>query len=151
MTNEHDEHGQLLPDSQRLTSFGRFLRATSIDELPSLWNVLKGEMSLVGPRPLSMKYLPYYTEVEKLRHSVKPGILGLAQVNGRNALSWAEKFRLDVEYVNNYSFKMDLAIIGKGVLVVLGRKNVGQGEEQPESLDDMRQNNEFKHNGVKQQ
>lgn len=102
MTDECDSDGQLLPDAERLTSFGRFLRTTSLDELPELWNVLKGDMSLVGPRPLLMEYLPLYTPEQARRHEVRPGITGWAQVNGRNAISWEEKFALDVRYVYQY-------------------------------------------------
>jgi len=111
MTNEHDAYGNLLPDAQRLTQFGRFLRSTSLDELPELVNVLRGEMSLVGPRPLLMRYLDLYTPEQMRRHDVKPGITGWAQVNGRNTLSWEEKFAHDVWYVDNYSFWLDLKII----------------------------------------
>ncbi len=111
MTDARDSKGQLLPDSQRLTQLGKFLRATSLDELPELWNVLKGDMSLVGPRPLLMQYLQRYTPEQARRHEVKPGITGWAQVNGRNAISWEEKFRLDVWYVDNCSIIMDIKII----------------------------------------
>jgi len=111
MSTKRDGFGQLLPDADRLTSFGRFLRATSLDELPELWNVLKGEMSLVGPRPLLMEYLPLYSPTQARRHEVRPGITGWAQVNGRNALSWEEKFDLDVWYVDNRSLCLDMKII----------------------------------------
>jgi sugar transferase EpsL len=111
MTNERDEEGNLLPDERRLTRFGRFLRATSLDELPELFNVIKGDMSLVGPRPLRMEYLPLYTSEQNRRHEVKPGITGWAQVNGRNALSWEEKFALDVFYVNSSALLLDLKIL----------------------------------------
>lgn len=111
MTEARDEHGNLLPDEQRLTCFGRFLRSTSLDELPELWNVLKGDMSLVGPRPLLMEYLPLYTPEQMRRHEVKPGITGWAQVNGRNALSWEERFALDVWYVDHLSFWLDMKIL----------------------------------------
>jgi len=111
MTSECDPDGVLLPDDQRLTSFGRFLRASSLDELPELWNVLKGEMSLVGPRPLLLEYLPLYTPEQSRRHEVRPGITGWAQVNGRNAISWDEKFALDVWYVDNQSFLLDIKIL----------------------------------------
>lgn len=111
MTDERDANGDLLPDDVRLTSFGRFLRSTSLDELPALWNVLKGDMSLVGPRPLLVEYLPLYSVEQARRHDVKPGITGWAQVNGRNAISWEEKFELDVWYVDNRSFLLDLKIL----------------------------------------
>lgn len=111
MRNGADKNGNLLPDAQRLTIFGRFLRSTSLDELPELWNVLKGDMSLVGPRPLLMEYLPLYSAEQARRHEVRPGITGWAQVNGRNAISWEEKFKLDVWYVDNQSFWLDIKII----------------------------------------
>jgi len=111
MTDEKDEKGELLPDSIRLTKFGKFLRSTSLDELPELFNIIKGDMSIVGPRPLLVQYLPLYNEHQKHRHDVRPGLTGLAQVNGRNAISWEEKFKLDVEYVNNVSFHLDWKII----------------------------------------
>ena len=116
MTDERDKNGKLLPDCERLTSFGRFLRKTSIDELPELFCILKGDMSIVGPRPLLIEYLPYYTQREKMRHSVRPGLSGLAQVNGRNFLSWDERLELDVKYVENISFRMDFMIIIETVL-----------------------------------
>lgn len=111
MTMERDENGDLLPDLVRLTKFGQFLRSTSLDELPELWNVIKGEMSLVGPRPLRIEYLPLYSDEQIRRHEVRPGVSGWAQVNGRNAISWEEKFKLDVWYVDNSSFWLDLKII----------------------------------------
>lgn len=111
MTDEKDEKGQLLPDFVRLTSFGRFLRKYSMDEYPQLWNVLKGDLSLVGPRPLLIEYMPLYTKEQSMRHNVRPGITGWAQVNGRNALSWEDKFKLDIWYVNNQSFLLDLRIL----------------------------------------
>jgi len=111
MTDERDKFGELLPDSVRLTKFGRFLRSTSLDELPELFNILKGDMSIVGPRPLLVQYLPLYNEHQKHRHDVRPGLSGWAQVNGRNAISWEDKFNLDVEYVNNISFLLDWKII----------------------------------------
>jgi len=110
MLDLRDEHGNLLPDEKRLTRVGRFLRNWSLDELPEFWNVLKGDMSLVGPRPLLMEYLPFYTEREKLRHSVKPGITGWAQINGRNLLSWNERLEMDVWYVENWSILLDIKI-----------------------------------------
>ncbi len=111
MTDERDKFGELLPDSVRLTKFGKFLRSTSLDELPELFNILKGDMSIVGPRPLLVQYLPLYNEHQKHRHDVRPGLSGWAQVNGRNAISWEDKFDLDVEYVNNISFLLDWKII----------------------------------------
>lgn len=110
MTDGRDENGALLPDEARLTRFGKALRATSLDELPELWNILKGDMSLIGPRPLLVSYLPYYTEEERLRHSVRPGLTGLAQVRGRNLLDWDKRFATDVEYVRNISFLLDMKI-----------------------------------------
>ena len=111
MTDARDENGELLPDKKRLTRFGRILRSTSLDELPELFNIFKGDMSLVGPRPLLVKYLPYYNSFEMRRHEVRPGLTGLAQVSGRNALTWKGKFEKDIEYVNHLTFKMDLKII----------------------------------------
>ncbi|WP_272911157.1 sugar transferase [Priestia megaterium] len=111
MTDERDQDGELLPDDVRLTKFGKFLRSTSLDELPELFNILKGDMSLVGPRPLLVQYLPLYNEYQKRRHEVRPGLSGLAQVNGRNTISWEDKFDLDVRYVENLSFLLDIKII----------------------------------------
>ncbi|BDU52028.1 sugar transferase [Limnohabitans sp. INBF002] len=119
-----DESGVLLPDAQRLTSFGRFLRSTSLDELPELWNVLRGEMSLVGPRPLLMEYLPLYSPEQARRHEVRPGITGWAQVNGRNAISWADKFALDVWYVDHCSLWLDVRILWQTVRKVLVRDGI---------------------------
>ena len=124
MTDARGASGELLPDADRLTRFGRFLRGTSLDELPELFNVLKGDMSLVGPRPLLMQYLTRYTPEQARRHTVKPGITGWAQVNGRNALTWEEKFKLDVWYVDNISFLLDLKIILKTVMKVLCRSDI---------------------------
>lgn len=129
MTNKTDHAGYLLPDDERLTSFGRALRKTSMDELPELWNVLKGDMSLVGPRPLLMEYLPYYTETERKRHSVKPGITGYAQVNGRNALTWEEKFAFDNAYVERMSFVFDLGILIRTIPQVIMRKDILVGSQ----------------------
>jgi lipopolysaccharide/colanic/teichoic acid biosynthesis glycosyltransferase len=126
MSTKRDGFGQLLPDAERLTSFGRFLRATSLDELPELWNVLKGEMSLVGPRPLLMEYLPLYSPTQARRHEVRPGITGWAQVNGRNALSWREKFELDVWYVDNRSLCLDIKIIFMTVRKVFKRDGISE-------------------------
>jgi lipopolysaccharide/colanic/teichoic acid biosynthesis glycosyltransferase len=128
MTNERDAQGQLLPDDVRLTSWGKFLRATSLDELPELWNVLKGDMSVVGPRPLLPEYLEHYTATQKRRHEVRPGITGLAQVQGRNELSWAEKFTFDVAYVEGLSLALDAKIIAKTVLSVLKREGINTVE-----------------------
>lgn len=119
MTDKRDENGNLCSDDIRLTSFGRKLRATSLDELPQLLNVIKGDMAIVGPRPLMVEYLPYYTEEEKIRHTVRPGITGLAQVRGRNSISWEEKFSFDIQYVNKMSLMFDLKIIMETVSKVI--------------------------------
>jgi sugar transferase EpsL len=124
MLNSDDKKSEILPDAARLTTFGRFLRASSLDELPELWNVLKGEMSLVGPRPLLMEYLPRYSPEQARRHEVKPGITGWAQVNGRNALSWEEKFALDVWYVDHHSFWLDMKILFKTMVKVFAREGI---------------------------
>ncbi|MBQ2451255.1 MAG: sugar transferase [Lachnospiraceae bacterium] len=124
MTDERDENGELLPDAVRLTKFGRMLRATSLDELPELWNILKGDMSIIGPRPLLVSYLPYYTEEEKLRHTVRPGLTGLAQVSGRNLLDWDKRFATDVEYVRNLTFAMDVRIFFLTIMKVFVRENI---------------------------
>lgn len=124
MSNLKDKDGNLLPDEKRLTAYGKFIRSTSLDELPELFNILVGEMSIVGPRPLVVQYLPYYTEEERHRHDVRPGLTGLAQVNGRNALQWEDRFAFDLQYVNNISLSMDLGIILKTVLKVLKRSDV---------------------------
>ena len=124
MTNKKDKDGNLLPDDQRLPKFGKFLRKTSLDELPEIFLILIGKMSIVGPRPLVVQYLPYYTEEEHHRHDVRPGLTGLAQVNGRNALSWQEKFSYDLEYVNNISLGLDIKIFIKTFLVVLKRSDI---------------------------
>lgn len=129
MTGERDVNGALLPDAQRLTSFGKMLRSTSLDELPELWNVLKGDMSLVGPRPLLMQYMPLYSPQQARRHDVKPGVTGWAQINGRNALSWDEKFALDVWYVDNLSLWLDLKIIFRTLVKVLQRSDVSASGE----------------------
>lgn len=120
MTDERGADGELLPDAVRLTKFGKFLRATSLDELPELFNILKGDMSLIGPRPLLVSYLPYYTEREKKRHSVRPGLTGFAQVSGRNFLDWDKRLQKDVEYVENLSFKMDVKVLLLTIKTVLG-------------------------------
>lgn len=126
MTEACDAHGNLLPDGERLTRFGRFLRGTSLDELPELFNVLKGDMSLVGPRPLLMQYLDRYTPEQARRHKVKPGLTGWSQVNGRNAISWEEKFRLDVWYVDNRSIWLDLKIILITAWMIIRREGINQ-------------------------
>lgn len=129
MIDQKDEEGNLLPDKDRLTSFGSFLRKTSLDELPSLFNVITGDMSLVGPRPLLVQYLPLYNDFQKRRHEVKPGITGWAQVNGRNALSWPKKFELDVWYVDNKSFWLDLKILFLTMYKVFKREGISaEGE-----------------------
>lgn len=124
MTCEKDENGELLPDEQRLTRYGRILRSTSLDELPELFNILKGDMAIVGPRPLLVKYLPLYNEQQSRRHEVRPGLTGLAQVNGRNGLSWEEKFEYDIQYVDNITFFGDIKIILQTVGAVFGRKGI---------------------------
>ena len=129
MTDERGPDGALLPDAQRLTPFGRFLRASSLDELPELWNVLKGDMSLVGPRPLLMEYLPLYTPEQARRHAVRPGITGWAQVNGRNAISWADKFALDVWYVDHRSLWLDVRILWLTVRKVVVRDGISAAGE----------------------
>jgi len=126
MSDEKDKDGNLLSDELRLSPLGNFLRKTSLDELPSLWNVIKGDMSLVGPRPLLMEYLPLYSEDQMRRHEVKPGITGWAQINGRNAISWEEKFKLDIWYVENQSFWLDLKILFLTIWKVLNREGITQ-------------------------
>ena len=128
MTDKKDRDGNLLPDKDRLTKFGKFLRSTSLDEIPELWNVLKGEMSLVGPRPLLVEYLSKYTEKEKKRHEVRPGITGFAQVNGRNNTTWEDRFKNDIYYVENVSFSLDLKIIIKTFLKVIKKSDINQSE-----------------------
>lgn len=124
MTDKKDEHGELLPDEVRLTKFGKLLRSTSLDELPELWNILKGDMSLVGPRPLLVQYLPLYNERQKRRHEVRPGITGYAQAHGRNRISWEERFELDVYYVDNISFFVDVKVLFKTISTVLKRDGI---------------------------
>ena len=126
MTNEKDENGNLLPDEKRLKGIGKIIRSLSLDELPQLFNVLKGDMSFIGPRPLLVEYLPLYNEEQRKRHLVKPGITGLAQIKGRNAISWKKKFKYDVFYVNHLSFKLDLYIICQTILKVLKREGISQ-------------------------
>ncbi|UUX35478.1 sugar transferase [Fundicoccus culcitae] len=128
MTNATDANNNLLPDSQRLTPFGKMLRSTSLDELPELWNILIGDMSLVGPRPLLTSYLPLYNKFQAQRHLVRPGLTGLAQVKGRNALTWDEKFQLDVDYVHNISFVNDLKIILLTMVTVFKRDGISHAE-----------------------
>lgn len=132
MTDRKDKDGNLLPDDERLTKFGRFLRKTSLDELPEAFNILKGDMSVIGPRPLLVEYLPYYTEEEMHRHDVRPGLSGLAQVNGRNAIKWEEKFKYDLEYVRNITFLNDIKIIIKTVLKVVKPSDILVGQQQVE-------------------
>ena len=126
MTDKRDEKGNLLPDADRLTKFGKLLRATSLDELPELFNIWKGDMSIIGPRPLLVSYLPWYTEEERLRHTVRPGLTGLAQVSGRNFLDWDSRLSKDVEYVKNLSFAMDIKVLVKTVTVVFARDEVAE-------------------------
>lgn len=128
MTDEKDAEGGLLPDEIRLTRFGRFLRSTSIDELPELWNIFRGDMSIVGPRPLLIQYLPLYNEEQKRRHLVRPGLTGWAQVNGRNAISWEEKFRLDTFYVDRMSLFFDMKIIWLTIVHVIKREGINNPE-----------------------
>jgi lipopolysaccharide/colanic/teichoic acid biosynthesis glycosyltransferase len=143
MTDARDENGKLLPDDIRLTKFGRLLRSTSLDELPELFNIMKGDMALIGPRPLLVEYLPYYTEEEHHRHDVRPGLTGWAQVNGRNAInSWEERFKYDLEYVNHVSFLMDLKVLFVTVGKVLKRSDIQVGSEiKVGRLDDARREN----------
>ena len=129
MTDARDKDGNLLPDDVRLTKFGRMLRKTSLDELPEAFNILKGDMSVVGPRPLLVSYLPYYTDEERHRHDVRPGLSGLAQVNGRNAITWEEKFAWDLEYANNITFFGDIKIIFKTVIKAIRQEDIKVGKE----------------------
>lgn len=128
MTNKKDKDGNLLPDDQRLPKFGKFLRKTSLDELPEMFCILTGTMSFIGPRPLLVEYLPYYTKEEHHRHDVRPGLTGLAQANGRNLVNWDDRFKLDLEYVNNVSLKMDLSVIIKTISIVLKREGITDGK-----------------------
>ncbi len=129
MSTAKDQNGKLLPDAERLSGFGQFLRKTSLDELPELWNVLKGDMSLVGPRPLLTEYLPLYSETQARRHEMRPGITGWAQINGRNAISWEQKFKLDVWYVDNQNLWLDIKIIAKTIFIVIKSDGVSaEGE-----------------------
>ena len=129
MSNAKDKNGNLLPDDVRLNKYGRFLRSTSLDELPELWNILKGDMAIVGPRPLLVEYLPYYTEVERHRHDVRPGLTGWAQVNGRNGLGWDERFQCDVYYVNRVSIALDVKIIISTIVAVFKRSGVHENAQ----------------------
>ena len=137
MNDRRDANGQLLPDAERLTKIGTFVRKTSLDEIPQLLNVLKGDMSLIGPRPLLVKYLPYYSKREQLRHTVRPGITGLAQVNGRNKLNWDDRLELDAQYVENLYFLLDIKILFRTIVNVLLRKDIAVGYI---DLDDYRKN-----------
>ena len=139
MTDETDENGKLLPDAKRLTKMGRFIRSTSIDELPQLINILKGDMSLIGPRPLYVRYMPYYSEEENRRHEVRPGITGWAQVHGRKSISWTDKLKLDVEYVDKCSFWMDCKIIWLTIVKVLKREDVGVDTSGTNDFNDYRE------------
>lgn len=132
MTNAKDKDGNLLSDADRLTRYGKFLRNTSLDELPELFNILKGDMSVIGPRPLLVQYLPYYTDKEKHRHDVRPGLTGLAQVNGRNSLDWEHRFECDVEYVENLSFFSDVKILLKTIQKVIQRSDVAEDTNETE-------------------
>ncbi len=134
MSNRRNKDGKLLPDELRLTKYGRILRSTSLDELPELWNILKGDMSIVGPRPLTVQYLDYYTPEERNRHTVRPGLTGLAQCKGRNNLSWDEKFQYDLRYVNNVTLVLDIKILLLTVIKVFKHEGIGQGEKKPVSL-----------------
>lgn len=129
MTDKTDEDGKLLPDSDRITRFGKFLRGTSLDELPELFNILKGEMAIVGPRPLLVEYLDYYNEEEKHRHDVRPGLTGLAQVNGRNSITWEEKFKQDISYIKNITLLNDIKIILETISKVFKREGISQQGE----------------------
>ena len=140
MTDEKDEQGNLLPDEKRLTKFGKILRSTSLDELPELINILKGDMSIVGPRPLLVEYLEYYTEEEKHRHDVRPGLTGLAQISGRNTISWEEKFKDDIEYLHNVTMMNDIKIILKTVVKVFKREGISQ--EGNETMEKFRRSKE---------
>ena len=129
MTDEKDENGNLLPDEKRLTKFGKALRSTSLDELPELFNILKGDMAIVGPRPLLVKYLPYYTKEERHRHDVRPGLTGLAQIHGRNATNWTDRFNYDVEYTNKITFFNDIKILIKTIMKVIKKEDILVGKE----------------------
>ena len=139
MTDERNDKGELLSDTERLTKFGKFLRSTSLDELPELINILKGDMAIVGPRPLAVQYLPYYNETERIRHTVLPGLTGYAQVCGRNTANWEDRFSHDIEYVEKISFVMDVKVIGCTVVSVLKRSDIGvRGVDSPMDFDEYR-------------
>ena len=137
MSNEKDQNGELLPDEKRLNGYGRFLRSTSLDELPELFNIFKGDMALVGPRPLLVRYLPYYTETERHRHDVRPGLTGLAQVNGRNLVKWNQRLAYDTKYVNNVSFVTDLKIILLTIKKVFAREDIAVNTDSVETYLDV--------------
>lgn len=147
MNQKTDAEGNLLPDDERLTRFGKVLRATSLDELPEAINILKGDMSVVGPRPMPVIYRGYFTEEEQRRHDVRPGLSGWAQVNGRNSISWDEKFALDCEYVDRITFAFDVKIIGMTVAKALKREDIGQGQQRPVSLHIERADRSAQENG----
>ena len=148
MSNAKDTNGKLLPDKDRLNKYGRFIRSASLDELPSLINIFRGDLSIVGPRPLAVVYLPYYTKEERHRHDVRPGLTGLAQISGRNDLSWDEKFAYDLKYIKSITFLGDLKIIFKTAMKVFSREGIGQGEEMPVSLHVERANWVLKDDGA---
>jgi lipopolysaccharide/colanic/teichoic acid biosynthesis glycosyltransferase len=147
MSNEKDVAGNFLPDTQRLNTYGKFLRSTSLDELPEIFNIIKGDMSIIGPRPLLIEYLPWYTEFEKRRHDVRPGLTGLAQINGRNSVGWEKRFQFDVEYVNNISFALDVEIFLRTISKVINRSDVSDNTSATEgNLAEIRRK---KYKGVK--
>lgn len=147
MTDERDENGKLLPDEKRLTKFGKFLRSTSLDELPELINIIKGDMSIIGPRPLLVEYLEFYTEQESHRHDVRPGLTGLAQVSGRNSITWDDKFKKDIEYINNLTFLNDIKIFFTTIGKVIKRDGISQdGEATMENLKEIRSKEAIKVN-----
>lgn len=150
MTNEKDENGDLLPDAERLTRFSRILRSTSLDELPEAFNIIKGDMSVVGPRPLAVQYLPFYSDTERHRHDVRPGLSGLAQVHGRNAVNWEEKFAYDIEYINKITFLGDIKIILLSVKTALKRESIGiRGIDSPLDFDIYRKQ-QWEQEGIRQ-
>lgn len=141
MTNEKDNEGNMLPDNMRLNGYGKFLRSTSLDELPELWNILKGDMSIIGPRPLLVKYLPLYSEKQRHRHDVRPGLTGYAQSHGRNTVTWEDKFKMDVWYTQNVTFRVDMSIFFRTIIAVLKREGISS--ETSETME------EFKGSAVK--